>query len=99
MRKDLNRIARGHSEDMAKGRKGFGHCGFEQRQKEVAQILPFHSMAENVAYGARSGREAVALWKSSSAHRRNLLGNYKYTGIGTARDRKGNIYFTQIFVR
>ena len=55
-------------------------------------------MAENVAYGARTGKEAFQIWKNSSGHKKNMLGNYKYTGIGTAKDRRGTLYYTQIFV-
>jgi|ERR1051326_3836665 uncharacterized protein YkwD len=100
MRDDLNAIARRHSEDMARGRRSFGHSGFNQRESEIQKIIkPFYGMAENVAFGARSGKDAVSQWKNSSVHRRNMLGNYKFIGIGTAQDRHGVIYYTQIFVR
>ena len=100
MRDDLNAIARKHSEDMARGRRGFGHGGYNQREARVQKLIrPFYAMGENVAYGVSSGKEVVALWKTSTGHRRNMLGNYKYIGIGTARDRRGIIYYTQIFVR
>jgi len=100
MRDDLNTIARRHSEDMAKGRSGFGHTGYDQRERQVQKLIkPFHAMAENVAYGAGSGKQVVDLWKNSSGHRRNMLGNYKYIGIGTARNKQGIIFYTQIFVR
>jgi uncharacterized protein YkwD len=99
MRDDLNAIARKHSEDMAKGRCSFGHTGYEKREAEVRRILPSASMAENVAYGPTTAKEVVSLWKNSSGHRRNMLGNYKYIGIGTASDRRGTVYYTQIFVR
>ncbi len=99
MRNDLNAIARKHSEDMAKGRRAFGHGGFNQRHEQVKHIFRSCTMAENVAYGSRTGKEVVGDWKNSSMHRKNMLGDYKYIGIGTARDRNGRIYFTQIFVR
>jgi uncharacterized protein YkwD len=99
MRDELNAIARKHSEDMAKGRCSFGHSGYEKREIQVRRIFQSGSMAENVAYGPSTGKEVVSLWKNSSGHRRNMLGNYKYIGIGTARDRHGIVYYTQIFVR
>ncbi|HKB45337.1 MAG TPA: CAP domain-containing protein [Chitinophagaceae bacterium] len=99
MRNDLNAIADKHSEDMAKGRCDFGHDGYEKRETQVKRIFQSCSMAENVAYGASTGKEVVSLWKNSSGHRRNMLGNYKYIGIGIARDRRGIVYYTQIFVR
>ena len=100
MRDDLNEIARKHSEDMAKGRCSFGHSGYEQREAEVKKIItPFYGMAENVASGPTTGKEVVTLWKNSPGHRENMLGNYKYTGIGTAADAKGSVYYTEIFVQ
>jgi Uncharacterized protein with SCP/PR1 domains len=98
MRNDLNAIARKHSEDMASGRRRFGHSGLNERELKVKRIIhPYHSLAENIAYGARSGKEVVSVWKNSRVHKENMLGNYKYIGIGTAT-RRGVIYYTQIFV-
>jgi len=98
MNDDLNDIARKHSENMAKGRVGFGHSGFNQREKDAKKKIDgIHAFAENVLYGANTGKEAVNLWKNSSGHRRNMLGNYKYIGIGTAKDKQGRIYYTQVF--
>jgi len=62
-------------------------------------VQPFSEMAENVAYGATTGKEVVQMWKDSPSHRENMLGNYKYMGIGTAVDNHGTIYFTALFVR
>ena len=100
MRDDLNEIARRHSEDMAKGKCSFGHSGFDKRELQVQKIIqPFYAMAENVAEGPSTGKEVVAMWKKSPEHRENMLGNYKYIGIGTASDKHGAIYYTEIFVR
>lgn len=100
MREDLNAIARKHSEDMAKGKCGFGHGGYHQRELQVQKIIKVeYGMAENVAYGATTAKQVVSMWKGSSGHRKNMLGNYKFIGIGTARDKRGSIYYTEIFVR
>jgi uncharacterized protein YkwD len=99
MREDLNEIAQKHSENMAKGRVGFGHNGFSKREGQVRKIITGASrFAENVAYGSTSGKDVVEGWKNSSGHRKNMLGAYKYIGIGIAKDRRGVIYYTQIFV-
>lgn len=99
IREDLNKIAQQHSDNMARGRVAFGHDGFEKRDKQARkEVENAHRVAENVAFGAISGKEAVKMWKNSSGHRRNMLGPYKYIGIGAAKDRKGNIYYTQVFV-
>lgn len=99
MRDDLNAIAKKHSENMATGKIKFGHGGMKQREKAArSKITTMTAFAENVAYGATSGVEVVTMWKNSPGHRSNMLGNYKYIGIGTATDSRGQIYFTQVFV-
>ncbi len=98
MRGDLNELAKKHSEDMAKGRVGFGHAGFGKRfAKAEKKIRNFHGFAENVAYGAISGKQVVMMWEKSPGHRRNLLGPYKYAGIGIAKNKQGQIFFTEVF--
>ncbi len=98
MRDDLNKIAQRHSEDMARGRVAFGHAGFYKRdamaKKDIKQLSAF---AENVAYGPTSGKQVVSMWKNSPGHRRNMLGRFKYIGIGIAKDKNGRIYYTQVF--
>ena len=98
MRNELNAIAQQHSANMASGRVAFGHNGFAKRNAMAgATISQLNSFAENVAYGATSGKQVVSLWKSSSGHRRNMLGHYKYIGIGTAKDKHGQIFYTEVF--
>ena len=98
MKDDLNSLARKHSEDMASGRLSFGHTGYDQRVAKVKKVYGTSMVAENVAYGARDAKEVLSLWKKSSGHRKNILGNYKYIGIGTAKSKRGVIYYTEIFV-
>src|SRR5688500_6252820 len=79
LRDDLNEIARKHSADMASGRKSIGHGGFKQREALIRRKLnTMGIIGENVAYGANTAKEVVTLWKNSPAHRKNMLGNYKY---------------------
>ena len=83
---------------MARGRVGFGHGGFAKRNSIAKKkINPLSSFAENVAYGATNGKEVVKMWKNSPGHRRNMLGRYKFIGIGTAKDKRGRIFYTQVF--
>jgi uncharacterized protein YkwD len=98
MRDELNSIAQQHSENMAKHKVQFGHKGFEKRQAQIHKSITGSSQfAENVAYGPTSGEAVVNDWKNSPGHRRNLLGPYKYIGIGVAYDKRGTPYYTQIF--
>jgi uncharacterized protein YkwD len=91
-----------HSKEMATGRTGFGHDGFDQRIQAIkqnigAEYIP--ASAENVAEGQLSAKEVVKGWLNSPGHKRNIEGNYNLTGIGVYKDREGTIYFTQIFLR
>ncbi|MCK7554557.1 CAP domain-containing protein [Chitinophaga sedimenti] len=90
--------AREHSRDMAKGRTGFGHRGFEERIDDISKKMgSVKGAAENVAYGTLDAEAVVKGWINSPGHRKNLEGNYNVIGIGTAD--KGRItFFTQIFI-
>jgi uncharacterized protein YkwD len=91
--------ARDHSADMARRRVSFGHSGFDRRMGRIMKQLPGSAAAaENVAYGAASAKEVVKMWLHSRGHRRNIEGRYNLTGIGIARTRNGDLYFTEIFI-
>lgn len=100
-RNELNVLAKNHSVNMAKKRVGFGHAGFKERSVKAKQTLKgmTGNFAENVAYGPTSAKEVVKGWENSPGHRKNMLGNYKYIGIGIAADKNGRLYYTQIFAR
>lgn len=95
---ELNTIAQKHSENMASGRVSFGHSGFAKRaalaRKKIEGVNGF---AENVAYGPTSAAQLISMWKDSPPHRRNMLGQYEFVGIGIAKDRKGVLYYTMVF--
>ena len=94
--------ARNHSQAMANGRVPFSHDGFDKRVKVIAQAIPYSSAAENVAYNkgvADPGKQAVQGWLKSTGHRQNIEGNFDLTGIGIAKNAKGEYYFTQIFIK
>ncbi len=92
--------ARQHSANMASGQTGFGHNGFQGRVQGTG--LDYQSAAENVAYN-QGYKEPVTVavkgWLDSPGHRKNIEGNYDTAGIGVAQNAKGEIYFTQIFIR
>jgi uncharacterized protein YkwD len=90
--------ARRHSTNMASRRLPFGHQGLTTRTKNIsAKIKSVNTVSENVARGPLTAQQVVNLWLKSPGHRKNIEGNFKYTGIGVARDRKSELYFTQIF--
>ncbi|THU37354.1 CAP domain-containing protein [Niastella caeni] len=87
-----------HSENMAARRTSFGHNGFQHRIKRITPALNGVSgAAENVAMGSTTAKEVVSRWLKSPVHKQNIEGRYNHTGIGVAADRKGVLYFTQIF--
>lgn len=90
-----------HSQNMARQKVGFSHQGFTSRIEAIEKQISYRSAAENVAYnqGNRDPvSQAVAGWLKSEGHRQNIIGNYNLTGIGVAKNRQGEYYFTQIFI-
>jgi uncharacterized protein YkwD len=94
-----SQLAEKHSRDMATGKVKFGHDGFNSRAKTIQKALGSIEIGENVASGPMTAREVVDGWLKSPGHKRNIEGNFILTGIGYAHDKKGDIYFTQIFSR
>lgn len=92
--------ARDHSIDMANHTMPFGHKYFKSRIDRLHdQIKNSNAGAENVAYNYKDAADVVKNWLRSPGHKRNIDGNYTLTGIGIARDEKGKIYFTQLFLK
>ena len=90
-----------HSENMAQQKVEFGHQGFDSRIEALKNNIAYRRAAENVAYnqGYRDPvSEAVTGWIKSEGHRQNMVGNYNLTGIGVAKNKQGEYYFTQIFI-
>lgn len=96
----ISSVALGHSRDMLSGKSPFGHDGFNQRIDRIrGKLGPLHVAAENVASGPMGAKEVVDGWLHSPGHRRNIIGDFKLTGIGVAEAANGMLYFTQIFVK
>lgn len=96
----MTQVARGHSYNMASGKVKFGHDGFHDRATLIKQNTGQKgAVAENVAhnYGYKDpATKAVNDWIKSDGHRKNIVGNYKTTGIGIAYN-SGHYYLTQVF--
>lgn len=92
--------ARRHSMDMGTHRIPFGHQGLSFRIKYIFEKVPgATTVGENVAYGNLSAQAVVSGWIKSPEHRKNMEGNFKYTGIGVTRNMQNQLYFTQIFAK
>jgi len=89
-----------HSKNMADGKVGFGHDGFDDRIKRYP--FPFTNAAENVAMNncdATVAKTSVDGWIKSPGHRKNLVGNFNICAIGVYQGTNGNWYLTQLFAR
>jgi uncharacterized protein YkwD len=103
-RADLDAVARGHSEDMAR-RGFFSHASPEGNtwveRLSLAGVTGFTMAGENVGQTNRPdpNREILEGWKNSPAHRENLLSRpMNATGVGIARAPDGRLFYTQLYL-
>lgn len=97
----VSRAARRHSDAMAAGWTPVGHEGFSERSDLLYRLMSCHRSAENVAMNHGYPDPASAAldgWLASAGHRRNLEGEYEWTGVGVAVNAADEIFFTQLFV-
>lgn len=59
----------------------------------------FCAFGENLARYQTSAAHAMSAWMASPGHRRNILYDYDYIGVGVAQDSEGRYYYTQEFAR
>jgi len=101
--KYLSEIAAAHSRDMAELKIPFGHKGFDKRSQEIFSEYKFYrpqAFAENVVMNyCDDDKKIVELWLASSSHRKNIEGDYNWTGIGKIIDKNGMVYVTQVFLK
>ncbi len=89
-----------HSSDMARKKVPFGHNGFNQRAVAIANELKgTSSTGENIAFGKMTWKQVIDAWLKSAEHKANIEGPFNYTGVGVAKDSRGVVYYTQIFVK
>lgn len=93
------RIAAGHSSDMAEGVVPFSHDGFIQRFETANKELGASAAGENVALNYHSAADLVQAWVDSEPHRVNVEGDFTHMGISIKDDEEGNRYFTQFLVK
>lgn len=91
--------SRKHSEDMM-AKNYFDHTNknnespFDRMKKED---IDYTGAGENIAAGQTSAIFAHEAWMNSDGHRKNILGNYKYIGVGVVFGGHYSIYYTQNF--
>lgn len=90
--------AREHSQMMARGKRRFGHSGFNDRVAVIGRRHPWRRAAENVAINSTAA-SVVERWLKNRGHRSNIEGDFDLTGVGAAAAPDGSVYFTQIFIK
>jgi uncharacterized protein YkwD len=95
----IKKVALVHTENMAIGKIPLSHDGFNERADNLLDELNGSSAAENVAWGHPTAKLVVKGWLESKDHRVNIEGDYDLTGIGIARGKDGELYYTQIFIK
>jgi uncharacterized protein YkwD len=95
----LTVAARAHSTYMARtgtfSHTGSGGSSFAYRIRVAHYPRP---LAENIAFGYRSGLDVMKAWLASPGHRANLLNCSATTlGVGAVYASNGTPYFTQEF--
>lgn len=61
--------------------------------------ISYKTAGENIAKGQKTPAQVVNAWMNSQGHRENILNkNYTEIGIGVAKDAKGTLYWTQMFI-
>lgn len=75
------------------------HDNFNSRGDVLNKKENAVSTAENVASFYPDAKSVVAGWINSDGHRKNIEGNYTYTGIAAIKDENGKYYYTQLFYR
>ena len=98
----ISQQAESHSQNMSDGVVRFSHEGFQNRVEALESQIIYLRAAENVAYNQGYQdpvQEAVAGWIDSENHHRHIVGDFNLTGIGVAKNERGEYYFTQIFIK
>lgn len=90
--------AQGHAADIA-SRDRLTHTGSDGSNAgtrlQRAGVAPT-AWAENIAAGYRDAAEVAAAWMASPGHRANMVGNYRYAGIGVAASASGTPYWVLV---
>lgn len=98
---ELSRVATLKSQDMI-NKNYFSHTSptygspFDMMKKFN---ISYKTAGENIAMGQKTPAQVVEAWMNSEGHRANILNkNYTDLGVGVAKDSKGTIYWTQMFI-
>lgn len=99
---ELSRVARVKSQDMS-DKNYFSHNSptFGSTFSLIGKYgIVYSAAGENIAYGYNTPAAVMNGWMNSPGHRANILGKqYNQIGVGMVKNSKGQIYWTQIFIK
>ncbi|HXH29694.1 MAG TPA: CAP domain-containing protein [Bacteriovoracaceae bacterium] len=97
---DIEKSAEYHSKRMAIGKVSFSHKGSGNRCSSIKLSMGRGNLCgEIIAWGQKTPERVFKAWLNSPGHKRILEGRrYTHTGMGFAKNSKGRIYWTQIFL-
>ena len=93
--------ARAHSKDM-RDQDYFSHTNLKNQSpfdRMIQYGINYQGAAENIAAGQTSAIFAHYALMNSEGHRVNILGNYRYIGVGVVFGGSSSMYLTQNFYR
>jgi uncharacterized YkwD family protein/spore coat assembly protein SafA len=97
---ELQRVARYKSKEM-RDKGYFSHTSptyGSPFQMMKAFKIQYRSAGENIAAGQQTPQQVVDAWLKSPGHRKNIMGNYEYIGVGYAKGGSQRHYWTQQFI-
>jgi uncharacterized protein YkwD len=89
----LVQAARKHSQCMRENNFFSHHCPIHGNLQARGRAEGTRISGENIARGQRSAYQAFYSWYNSSGHHRNLLGKFRFLGVGVS-----GAYWTQDFL-
>ncbi len=93
----LSKVARSHAENMAK----YDYFSHEDREGNLAHQrmsragIYYLSAGENLAMGSQNSLYMHEMLMNSEGHRKNILGNYQFLGVGVAFRADGAPFLAQ----
>ena len=75
------------------------HTNFNTRAENISAKTGATDVTENVAKEYNSPEEAFTAWLGSPKHRINMEGDFTHSALNVKANSKGDLYFTQIFIR
>ncbi len=99
---ELSRVARYKSNDFIK-KNYFDHQSptYGSPFEMMKQFgIRYTAAGENIAKGQNSPAAVMNSWMNSPGHRGNILSSaYNEIGVGAAKDARGTLYWTQLFIK